>query len=88
MKDSNIKGEVRINPTSGEVKVISKERRLAFPVEVVEAGTERGQRVSSYPELVRVIRNARQHVLRRRDPKSDVIKEKINVHMRTVHEHA
>lgn len=86
MKDLNIKGEVLINPASGELKVHRRDGRLAFPVQVVEAGTERRQQVNDYGELVRLIRKIRRNVLNRRDNKSQVIQEKINIHLRSLHE--
>ena len=86
MKDLNIKGEVLINPASGDVKVLRRDGRLAFPVQVVEAGTERRQHVNNYGELVKLIRKIRRNFLNRRDNKSQVIQEKINIHLRSLHE--
>lgn len=88
MKDLNIKGEVLINPASGDVKVFQRYGRLAFPVQVVEAGTERRQRVNNYGELVNLIKKIRRNFLNQRDTKSQVILEKINIHLRSSHEPA
>lgn len=88
MKDLNIKGEVLINPASGDIKVYRKDGRLSFPVQVVEAGTARRQYVKNYQELVHLIHKIRRSFLNQRDTKSQVIQEKINLHLRSLQEPA
>ncbi len=88
MKNLNIRGEVLINPASGDVKVFRKDGRLAFPVQVVEVGTQRRQNVNSYSELVNLIKKIRRNLLNQRDNKSQVILKKINIHLRSLHEPA
>lgn len=88
MKHLNIKGEVLINPASGDVKMFQRDGQLAFPVQVVEAGTELRQHVNNYGELVSLIKKIRRNFLNQRDTKSQVILKKINIHLRSLHEPA
>ena len=88
MKDLNIKGELLINPANGDVKVLKKDGRLAFPLQIVVAGTERREHINSYSDLLRLIRAIRRSFISGRHPKSRVIQEKINIHLRSLHEPA
>ncbi len=85
MEQINVKAKVIVNNQNGNVKVVSKKGRLAFPVEVIETGAGLHRRVGNKWEFLQLLREFRQRSKGRFISKSTIIEQRINALIRSLH---
>ncbi len=88
MEQNNVKAKVIVDNSSGDVKVVSKKGRLAFPVEVIESGTDGSRRIGNRIEFLKLLREVKRKKQVRAVSKRVIIEQRIHALMRNLHQPA
>ncbi len=83
MEEIKVKAKVIVD--NGDVRLVRKKGRLAFPVEVIEPNAGTHRRVENKKEFLELLREVRDRSKSRFVSKSTVIEERINALIRNLH---